>query len=59
PPAEPYIADKNILDELAKWKESLINEENIEGLEMHGNTDIELPKGRLNYTSSAIEKRGD
>lgn len=58
PPVAPYIADKNILEELAKWKESLINEENIEELELHENTHIELSKGRLNYTSSASEKGG-
>jgi hypothetical protein len=44
-------ADKNLLDELVKWKQNIINEKNIEELEMPENTVIELAKGRLNYTS--------
>mgnify|MGYP005859815837 CR=1 FL=1 len=58
PLAEPCLASKELLGELKKWKANIINEESIEELNMPENTVIELPKGRLNFTSSGSEKGG-
>lgn len=58
PLAEPCEANKDMLAEIAKWKENIINEESIEELEIPENTVIEFPKGRLNYASSGSEKGG-
>jgi len=51
PLTDPCEASKGLLNELAKWRENIINEESIEELNMPENTVIELPKGRLNYCS--------
>lgn len=58
PFTELQKADKNLLDELIKWRQNIINEKNIEELEMPEGAVIELPKGRLNYASSGSEKGG-
>jgi len=58
PVTEPCAASKDLLVALRKWKENFINEEDIEELEVLDNMVIELPKGRLNYTSSGSEKGG-
>lgn len=58
PFTNPQKADKNLLDELVKWRQNIIIEKNIEELAMPEGTVIELPKGRLNYASSGSEKGG-
>lgn len=58
PLAELCEADKDMLAEITKWKENIIDEESIEELEIPENTVIEFPKGRLNYASLGSEKGG-
>lgn len=58
PVAEPCAASEDLLAELVKWKEKIINEEDVEELAVSENTVIELPRGRFNYASLGNEKGG-
>lgn len=58
PLTEPRLASKDLLGEIKKWRENVVDKGDIEELKMPENTVIELPRGRLNYASLESKKGG-
>lgn len=48
-PAEPQNANKELLDELAKWRKNITDD--VDELEIPENTVIEIPEGKINCAS--------